>query len=176
MPLHSRTTNVALEQQIKLQELCIATVNIQEWSASRFGYLVVYYPGYWQIQRAGIVASSTAISGRACLRRLVSSLALATHARVRYQARTRAIYSGQSSIGTSSSPSTSILPCQYHCISVHTHISLSSYRCCIIVSWHKIFLTPNYNFLEKLCVRRVNIKCFERLFCNCIQLFFRRDN
>jgi hypothetical protein len=134
MPLHSRITNVALAQQIKLQELCIATVNMQEWSASRFGYLIVYYPGYRQIYTAGIVVSSTAILGRACLRRLVGSLALAAHARVRYQASTRAIYSGQSSTGTGFSPSTSILPCQYHCTSVHTHISLSSYRCCIIVS------------------------------------------
>jgi hypothetical protein len=134
MPLHSRITNVALEQQIKLQELCIATVNTQEWSASRFGYLIVYYPGYRQTQIAEIVASSTAMLGRACLRWLVGSLALAAHARVRYRASTRAIYSGQSSIGTGFSPSTSILPCHYHCTSVHTHISLSSYRCCIIVS------------------------------------------
>jgi len=96
MPLHSHITNAALEQQIKLQELCIAT----EWSASRFGYLIVYYPVYRQIQTAGIVASSTVISGRAYLRQLVGSLAVAARARVRYQTNTRAIYSGQSSNGT----------------------------------------------------------------------------
>jgi len=166
MPLHSRITNAALEQQIKLQELCIAT----EWSASCFGYLVVYYPGYRQIQTAKMVASSTVISGRACLRQLVGSLALAAHAHVRHQTSTRAIYSGQRNNATRFSPSTPILPCQYHCTSVHIHISLSSYRCCIIVSWHKIFLAPNFNFLEKLCVRHVNIKfltaCFMTAF-NC---------
>lgn len=127
MPLHSRIKNVALEQQIKLQEWWIATVNIQEWSASRFGYLIFYYPGYRQMQIAGTVASSTAISGRACLRRLVGTLAIAPHAHVRYQVRTRAIYSRESSIGTGFSPSTSILPRQYQCTSVHTHISLSFY-------------------------------------------------
>ena len=167
MPLHSRITNAALEQQIKLKKLCIAT----EWSASRFGYLIVYYPGYQKIQTVRIVARSTAISGRACLRQLVGSLDLAAHARVRYQASTRAIYGGQSSNGTGFSPSTSILPCQYYCTSVHTHISLSSSRCCIIVSWHKIFLAPSYNFLEKLCVRHVNIKFLIACFITAFSCF-----
>ena len=113
---------------------------------------------------------------RPCVpQQLAGSLAPAAHARVRYQFSTRAIYSGQSSNGTSFSSSISILPCQYHCASVHTHISLFSYRCCIIVSLHKIFLVPNYNILEKLCVHHVNIKfltaCFITAF-NCFFFFF----